>query len=423
MANNFESNIRRKFGPALLKGFHHERNLSKAVDVQLLSNVFSDKQAGENVDFRRPTDHVTVRTADGDVSAETESSIITGKATGTIQPYITSFCSYQEADEAVKMYKKKEITEMPMARRIANDLEVDFAGFMMRNAGLVSGTVGSPFDSWDDVSTAHATMFASGVPQDGEWCMGVNPFTTRKLASGDRSLGVNPEVGRAQSKAIINENYGGMKVISVNTLPTYTAGAGADRAGVTSSAPNATYVTHKDTMIQDIPVSGFQAGLQVKAGEILTAAGVNRLNLGTRTLMVDETGAAVPWRGVVAEDVTLTGGAGTIKVSGPAIFEAGGAYNTVDAAIANGAVVTLAGSASTTYQPNLFWQKQAYSIGSVPIMKLHSTDTIIQTNDGLQLRISYGTDFLKNKQLIRVDLRPAYAALNPFFAGHGYGGN
>jgi len=126
--------------------------------------------------------------------------------------------------------------------------------------------------------------------------------------------------------------------------------------------------------------------------------------------------------GTVTETVTLSGaGAGTLVVSGAGIFEAGGAYNTVEAALASGAVVTLGGAAATLIQPNLFWHKEAFSVGSVPIKKLHSTDTIATTEDGLQFRVSKGVGFLENQQKVRFDFRPAYAVLNPFFAGQAFG--
>jgi hypothetical protein len=175
-------------------------------------------------------------------------------------------------------------------------------------------------------------------------------------------------------------------------------------------------------MVQDLAVTAFQANLVVAAGERITIAGRNRLNLSTRKPMVDETGAQILFSGVVTETVTLNGsGAGTIKVSGPAIYEAAGGYNTVDSAPVSGDVVTLGGSAATLIQPNLFWHKQAFSFGSVPIKKLHSTDTIATTEDGLQFRVSRGVGFLENQQKVRFDFRPAYAVLNPFFAGQAFG--
>jgi len=139
-------------------------------------------------------------------------------------------------------------------------------------------------------------------------------------------------------------------------------------------------------------------------------------------VMVDSTGAVVPWTGVVTADVTLSGaGAGTLVVAGPAIYEANGQYNTVDAAPQSGAVVTILSANAAVYQPNLFYTKQAFGIGTVKLPKLYSTDTVATTSDGMSIRISKYADGDANTQKIRFDLLPAYAVFNPFFAGQGFG--
>jgi hypothetical protein len=210
--------------------------------------------------------------------------------------------------------------------------------------------------------------------------------------------------------------------LTSQSLNTFTAGTGADRAGTLSAAPDATYVTAKDTMTQNIAVTGLQANMVVKAGDMIKIADVNRLNINSRVAMIDENGAAVPWTGVVTADVTLSGaGAGTLVVAGPAIYEANGQYNTVDAAPANGAVVTVLSATGATYQPNLFYMKQAFGIGTVKLPKLYSTDTVATTEDGMSIRVSKYSDGDTNTQKVRFDLLPAYATFNPFMAGHGFG--
>ena len=130
----------------------------------------------------------------------------------------------------------------------------------------------------------------------------------------------------------------------------------------------------------------------------------------------------VEWTGVVTADVTLDGsGAGNLVVAGPAIYEANGQYNTVDAAPGNGAVVTVLSASATMYQPNLFYMKQAFGMGTVKLPKLYSTDTIATTSDGMSIRVSKYADGDANTQKIRFDLLPAYATFNPFMAGHGFG--
>ena len=310
----------------------------------------------------------------------------------------------------------------PMATRIVTDFETDYAKFMMKNTALLSGTVGTAIADWDDVAGAGAIMQATGVPMDGAWNMAVNPFVQRKLASDQRSLGGETGGMTANQRATITDNFAGMKVMTATTLGNYTTGTGADRAGTVVGTPVATYLSAKDTMTQVVGVTAFQANLVVAAGETVTVTGRNRLNLSTREAMIDETGAAVVWTATVTEAVTLDGsGAGNLTLTGPAIFEANGQYNTVSSAIAASDVITLGGAASTIIQPNLFWHKQAFTCASVPIKKLHSTDTVATTEDGLQLRVSKGSGFLENTNKVRIDFRPAYGVMNPFFAGQCFG--
>ncbi len=429
MANNFDSNFTRKLARVFLEKFDSERVLSKNVDTQLLAGKFNPS-TGDTVDFKRPTDYVSVRTPKGNVAAETASDIITGKASGVVQDYFTTFVDYDEADEAIKMDQLDQLLA-PLATRIKTDLELDFASFMMKNTALLAGTVGTAADTWDDIAEAGAMLQASGVPADMPWFYTVNPFTQRALASTNRSLGAGGVAGglvkSAVDKATISEQFAGFdKVMTATTLASYTIGAEADRAGTLSGSPTVTYLAAKDTMTQVLAVTAVGAGsTEIKAGETVTitaaSGAVNRLNLSTRQLILDAAGAPILWTATVVADVTLSGGAGNVTVTGPAIFEDGEAYNTVSQAPLSGDIVTFSGAANAIIQPNLFWHKQAFSIGSVPIKKLHSTDTLATTEDGLQFRISKGVGFLENEQKVRFDFRPAYGVMNPFFAGQGFG--
>lgn len=426
MANNFDSNFTNKLMRVFLEKFESARVLSKNVDTQLLDGKF-DPSTGDTVFFKRPTDYKSFRDADGDLTGNAASDIITGKASGVVQDYFTVHVDFNEADEALKMDQLDQLLA-PMATRIVTDMELDFGQFMLENSGLLAGTVGTVVNSWADVANAAATMQATGIPMDDQWSYAMNPFTMTNLAEIQRSLGSGGTSGElvktAHEKAVISSNFAGMEVMTATTLPSFTTGSTlVDLAGTITSV-DVTYATAKDTMTQSIVVGGFTQTDTVKAGSIVRVTGANRLNLSTRKPIIDGAGANVLWTGVVTADAALSSGVGTLIVSGPAIFESGtgvGSYNTTETAIASSDVITILNAADTLFQPNLFWHRQAFSIGSVPIKKLFSTDTLGTTEDGLQLRVSKGSDFTKNSQQVRFDLRPAYAALNPFFAGQGWG--
>ncbi len=419
--NNFDSNFTRKLARSFTAAFENERCISKNVNTQFIQTNSFDPSTGDTIDIKRPTDFKSVRTADGDVSGETESPIITGKASAVVQPYFTAFVDYKEADEAIKMDQLDQLLA-PLATRIVTDMELDFARFAMANTALLSGTVGNSVQSWKDVANAGATLEATGVPMGSPICYAMNPFTQRKLAGDQRSLGGETGSMTANQRATITENFAGMKVMTCNTLGRYTTGVETGRTGSLSGTPLATYTAAKDTMTQQVQVTGFDANLTINAGETVTIGTANRLNLATREAMIDGSGNPIKYTATVTQSVTLDGsGSGTLVITGPAIFETEGAYNTVDAALQSGDAIEVLGSAETIIQPNLAWHKDAFCIGSVNIEKLHSTDTLATTEDGLQMRVSKGVGFLENQQKVRFDFRPAYGVLNPFFATKSFG--
>jgi hypothetical protein len=421
MANNLSSNVTRPLAKVFLQAFETTRVISKAVDTQLLQGRFKP-DTGAIVDFKRPHDYNSIRTAGGNISSSTKSDIIAGKASGTVQPYFTVATEWDNIEEALQLDQLDKIIA-PMAKRIVTDLEVDFAKYMQRNSSLRYGTHGTAVDAWSDVAGAGALMDSIGIPMSEEKYYLMNPFTTTALASAQTGLNAADQLVRtAWEQAQISRQFGGVMALTATALGTFTSSNGADRAGTLTAAPTPTYVAAKDTMHQSLAVTAFQANMLVKAGELVTIAGVNRINLSTKQPMLDAAGAAVPWTGVVVADVQLgASGEGTLVVAGPAIFEANGQYNTVTAAPGNGAVITILSASNTTYQPNLFFTKQAFGIGSVKLPKLYSTDTVATTSDGMSIRVSKYADGDANVQKVRFDFLPAYATFNPCFAGQGFG--
>lgn len=420
MANNFDSNVTRQLARVFLDKFEASRVLTKAVDTQLLSGRLNPR-SGTTVDFKRPTDYVSTRTADGDISSS-KNDIITGKATGTVQNYFTVALEWTDIDQALKMDQLDQLIA-PAAARIVTDLEVDLANFMLKNLGLSVGDPDTAVNAWSDVADAAAMMKSIGVPEDGNWYYVMNPYVTADLADAQNGLysGSNDLVDTAWERAMISKNFAGFQAMTSNALKTFTAGTGADRVGaITATAIDDTYATHKDTMIQTIEVDGLQATGTVKAGEIIEFTTKYHRSLATRETIING-GSPVKYRAVVTEDASISSNTVELKIAGPAIFESGGQYNTVSAALAEDDEVTILNTAGTDYQPNLFFHKQAVGMGTVKLPKLYATDTIATTEDGISIRVTRYSDGDTAKQKVRFDLLPAYACFNPFFGGQGHG--
>jgi len=404
----------------VIEPFETNRVLSKNVDTQLVAGQFN-ADSGTQVDVKRPTDHTVISTADGDIST-TRSDIVTGKATATVQNYITVAVDYDEVDESLKMGSDMDRFWDDISNRMVIQLEKNFAAFAVKNTALLQGTLGQGVDSWAEVANAGALMQSTGVPMNKRWCYFLNPYSQVSLATEQKSLGVNPQAGSANEKATVMSAFAGFDVKTCTTLPSYTLPTTGDLIGVVGGTPVVTYAAAKDTMTQSIDVTGIGTFTgTIPAGAQVQVTGRNRLNLSTRELVQTAAGAPVVWTATVTADASFTSGAGTLILTGPGVYEASGAYNTTDSAIIATDVITILGADAGIYQPNLFWHPDAFTIASVPIKKLHSTDTLVTTSDGLQMRVSKFSDGAANKQTVRFDLHPAFGAINPFLAGQGFG--
>ena len=423
MANEFGANFNTKLAKIFLNGFESARSLSKMVDTQLYAGKFNP-DSGNTVEIKRPTDYTARRTSDGDISAFSPKDIVTAKAVATVQDYFTVDVEIAAIDQALKTGQLPELMA-PISRRIVTDFETDFAAFMLKNAGLSIGSPDTSVTTWQHVADSGALMKSIGVPA-GQWSYVMNPFTMALLANTVRSIGaggvMGAEIKTSLQKATILENFAGFdKVIAGDTLAPLTTKAISDRAGTLSADPDVTYATGKNSMTQTLAVTAFTASLEVQAGEIVEITGRHFLNQSTRKTFLDGAGNELLFRAVVTAPVTLgSSGEGNLVVSGPMIFESDGAYNTVDSAPVSGDVITLLGTASTAYQPNMFFHKNAFSLVSIPQVPLNNTSVMATTEDGLQIRVTKYSDERANVNGWRFDFVPAYSVLNPFLAGQGH---
>ncbi|MCP5009418.1 MAG: hypothetical protein GY942_05510, partial [Aestuariibacter sp.] len=176
--------------------------------------------------------------------------------TGTVQNYITVEVNYDEVDEALKMDNDENEFFDSMAQRAVTKLETNFAAFMMKNSGLLSGVVGTAADAWSDIAKWGATLKATGVPT-GMHYGAVNSYTQAALADLQKGLGAGGSAGTLASEAFksatIATGFGGLDaVLTADTLSTYTLPATGDLVGAVDGAPTPTYVAAKDSMTQSI---------------------------------------------------------------------------------------------------------------------------------------------------------------------------
>lgn len=425
MANNTDSNVTRRVMRRFIPAIQKQRVVSRTVNTQLFQGQFNPA-SGDYVDIKRPHQYKSVRTTGGDISATSPNDIISGKATAQVQNYITVFVDWTNKEEALSLDQLDEILK-PMAEEAVTELETSFIDFMIKRVGLASGDLDQPIDAWSDLAAQKALLKSLGAPAGTIYSV-VNPFVTQNLADVQKGLyGADTLIKTAWQEAQISSPLAGVKILESACLSDWTCATAADRAGALTAAPTATYLAAKDSMTQVLAVTGFTAAATLKAGDVLEFPGTGALarsyiHQKTRKTILNGSGDPIPWRCTVTEDVLLgASGEGNVTVTGPAIYETSQQYNTISAALTTGDVVNVLGTSGQAYQPNLFYHRDAFAIAFVKLPKLFSTDTVAWTSDGISCRVSKYSNGDGNSQTLRIDLLPAFACLNPFFAGKGFG--
>lgn len=428
MANNFASNTEKRIVDSFIKNFESTRVLTRTVNTQLVSgsNGFTPK-TGETVFVRRPYETTAVESANGDITG-LSNDIVSGQAPVKVQNMITTYADWEVIDQALKMDRMDEIMK-PYATRLVTQLEGNLGRYMQRNAGLLSGQPGTVISKWSDVAGMNTLMESMGIPTlDGNAYAVLSPAVRQNLADAQSGLssGDNTLVNEAWKRSMISKDFGGLTALSSNHIPTYQSGATTVRTGTLAAAPDSTYVTHKDTMIQTLSLTGLTASVTdaVRPGDqiVITQAGRSRINPHTKEIIFGTDGDPVEYTfTVVTGGDTTAGGAVTVTATCAALNETDGAYNNISTALASGDTFTILGSPNVTYQSALFYHKDAFALATVDIPKLHSTDTVMKSEDGFAIRMSRYANGDANTNKVRFDLLPAYGVLNPAFAGNGFG--
>lgn len=430
MPNNFTSAQTKLVANTILKGFESESVLINSVETQLLNEGgISEPEYGGEISFQRPMQFKAVETANGDISATTPNDLIWGKATGTVQNVITVEVQVNALDQAIKA-RQLEKHLRPAYIELATRVDANLGAYMVKNAGVTIGTVGTPISSWEHVSNAKAFASSLGYPA-GDLQYLVNPYSMAKLAGLQQGVANMPNtlVQSAWEKARVRSPVAGTELTSTDSLPNYTSGVLAGASGTLSATPDATYVTHKDTMIQTIALTGLTASTAnaLRPGDTIEWTGTgasarSHINIKNRQVFTDGAGAPVKFRQTVVTGATTTaGGVATITVTPPAIFE-NGQYDNISAPLTAGDAFSIRGTASTVYKPNLAFHKQAFGIGFVDMPKLYATDTVVTNEQGISIRVSRGSDIRGNKNIMRIDVVPAFITFNPMLGMRAWGG-
>lgn len=274
----------------------------------------------------------------------------------------------------------------PAASQLANQLDYDVIGNWNQIYNVV-GTPGTVPANFAALGAVGQRMDEGAVPQDGRVLI-LNPAAYWSMANGLTTLYVN-KVAEPALKGFL-ANIANFEIYMDQNIQVQTVGAYAGAPTVNGAAQTgASLVTHAWTAsIADL----------LNPGDVFTIAGVyavNPRNKQPTTHLQNFT--------VTAQAASDGSGNATLAIS-PAITPTG-AYQNVSASPANGAVITVIGTASTGYAQNLAFVRDAIGLVTVPLELPEGVDfKARETYKNVSMRIIRAYDINNDVFPARMDI-------------------
>jgi len=338
---------------------------------------------GASVEIKRRTDF-TVRLG----ATYSSQNITQSYETLTINLQRGVDFDYSSLEATLSLDEFSDQIIQPAVIQLANKVERDIAGLYIDMYNAV-GTPGTLPDSYGEFSPCAQRLDEMGVEEEDRYLVVTPEIYHTGLATAAVGLYQNELVKKTFQTGYVGDVAGMSSFIS-NNLSTHTVGAKAGTTPLTngSGQTGASIVT-----------DGWTASTAdcVKAGDIITIAGVYAVNPITKDTL--------PWLKqfvVTADADSDSSGNMTISVS-PALV-ATGAFKNASASIADGAAVTVLGTASTAYSQSFAFQKQAIALAFVPMVLPPGTEAARETYKGISIRVVRDYDIANDLILCRLDV-------------------
>lgn len=199
----------------------------------------------------------------------------------------------------------------------------------------------------------------------------------------------------------ISQQYG--NGFMVNSLG-FVMGMDQNVNSITLGAATATNINGANQTGSTITVAAVAAGTLAR-GTAITLPGVFAVNPQTRV----STGVLADF--IVTADVAQ--GATSIPIS-PAIVTSG-AFQNVTASPTTGQPYVIKGTPGTTYQQNIAFHKDAFTLAMVPMFVPEGLGVRVhqESRNGFTVKVTDGYDFINDNTLMRIDVLFGWAATYP----------
>ena len=360
---------------------HEELQLVNKVDRQYDSSFAkANAKIGDTLRIRKPAQFTVATGPTLSTQDFTEEQVTLAVAT---QKHVDTEFGTDELTLDLDSFESR--VSKPAMSRLAAEIETVTADNLYSQIGNFVFNSGGL--TWRNAVQAGAIMTQNLAPTDMRYMM-VDPLTQVEILDNTKGLFQSAEQIKKQYEKGIIGRTGGFDWYETTYNPSIVIGA--DVAGTV----NDTYAEGETT----ITLAGFGANQVIAKGSVITIAGVFMIQPETKKVYGNLKG--IP---VLAE--ATADGAGAVTISIPALYSsASGAIQNVSALPANGAVVTLVGSADETLRSSVAFHKNFATFVGADIWVPNGVHMASKsTYEGVTLRMVSQYDINNDKAPVRFD--------------------
>lgn len=371
---------------------HEKASFLGTINRQFDESYRGDGKIGTTLRIRKPAQYTRrqgSRVMDVQDAEDQNTSLVVATQDGVDMKF-----SSQELSLSLQDFSKQHLE--PAMAVLISGIESDVLQGCTKLTYNVAGTAGTPPTDLVATGAARAKLNQGLAPKDGMRYVQMDSVTMGGLVNGLKGLFQDSN----QIKEQYREGLIGRTAMAdfYENERTWAMTNGADVAGAINQA---SFTNGLSTLTID----GMTAAPAV--GSVFTIAGVYAVH--------PETKAAYSHlqQFVVTSDTTPT----TTAISfSPALYFEGARQN-VDASPSDNDALTWVGSASTAYQQNLMYHRDAFTFATanLPIMA-DAHECVVREYDGLAIRVWRGSDIRNDELLTRIDMLYGYSAIRPEWA-------
>jgi hypothetical protein len=285
---------------------------------------------------------------------------------------------------------------------VVNEIDRQGLDLARRTVANAVGTVGTlpatQAAAYALLTDGNRILDEMAAPRDRQRSLVVNPAMNAALLQGFGGLfNAAPAISKGYNDGMF-QNAFGLNVEMGQNVSRHTNGT----AVATTNTVNGAGQTGST-----LTVNALNGTLTV--GTVFTIAGVNSVNPQSR----QDTGSLQRFVVTAAAAASAT----SVSIS-PAIVPSG-AFQNVTASPANSAVITILGAASASYDTNILYHRDAFTLAMVPMdVPANGTGAKVtqMSDDGFTVKVTESYDVINDNNIMRLDVLFGWAATYPELA-------